>query len=87
MNHVQIMDGTAAVSAGEKILAKASHWGDPRRQIRSTNHSGGASQKNCCVEESARTGDPEDSYIATENTGCSDDPIGSSLFLRSEKGR
>ena len=32
-NRVQITDGTAAVSTDEQIVAKAGHWGDPRRQI------------------------------------------------------
>ena len=81
-NRVRFTDGAAAVSTDGQIMAKASHWGDPRRQIRSMNLSKGASQKNCCGEESFRTEYPGTSDIATENDGCSDDPMGSSLFFR-----
>lgn len=33
-NHVRSVNGTAAVSTDVRIRAKASHWRNPRRQIR-----------------------------------------------------
>ena len=82
MNRVQITDGTAAVSADERILAKASHWGRPEKADPVDE-----SFERRKSEELLWRGTVPDGIsglfdIATENDGCSDDPMGSSLFFR-----
>lgn len=79
------MDGTAAVSADERIPATASHWGDPRRQILSMIIIGKRKSEELLWGQSLSPDEyPVSSLYPVENVGCSDALMGIAAFFRPE---